>query len=102
MFIGAESALLATAITIGHLKPDATYMISCIKARPWLEVEVKTRAPQSDAPMQALNAECSDSTGTNAASTCPDATYSLSLSTMMVCGVMGYAEIKSTSDCLTA
>jgi|SRR5271157_6498358 hypothetical protein len=102
MLIGAESARLATAITIGHLNPDAKYRTSCIRARPWLEVAVKARPPARLAPTQADIAECSDSTFTNFAFVSPSATRSLKRSTIIVCGVIGYAEIKSMFDCIAA
>ncbi len=47
------------------------------------------RAPEAAEPMQALMAECSDSTVTNSALTWPSATYWLNCCTMSVCGVMG-------------
>ena len=47
------------------------------------------RAPAAAEPMQALMAECSDSTVTNSALTTPSATYWLKLCTTSVCGVMG-------------
>src|SRR5208283_853956 len=102
MLIGAERALLATAIVIGHRSPDAKYRTSCIRARPWLEVAVKARPPARLAPTHADIAECSDSTFTNFAFVSPSATRSLKRSTIIVCGVIGYAEMKSMPDCIAA
>ncbi|VVB67778.1 Uncharacterised protein [uncultured archaeon] len=45
------------------------------------------------APMHAERAECSDSTCMNSDLSDPSSTISESLSTTVVCGVMGYAEI---------
>src|SRR5512133_1676201 len=66
-----------------------------MSARPWLDVAVMTRAPAADAPTQALIAECSDSTVTYSVWTRPSATNLANSSTIVVCGVMGYAAIMS-------
>src|SRR4030042_114132 len=76
MLKGAERARLATAIMIGSRMGAATYTTSFIKARPWLAVAVKVRAPAAAEPRQALIAECSDSTGMYSASSSPLATSS--------------------------
>jgi hypothetical protein len=55
-----------------------------MSARPWLEVAVMTRAPAAAAPMQALIAECSDSTVTYSVCTRPSATNFAYSSTMVV------------------
>jgi len=89
MFIGALSALLATAITIGILMDAAMYNISHIRASPAEAVAVAVLAPAAAAPMHSVMAECSLSEQTNSVSTSPFATYSEKSSTMIVCGVMG-------------
>jgi len=94
--IGAERALLTTAKTIGSLRPLAIYKISTINAKPCEEVAVNALAPAAAAPTHALIAECSDSTGTNSVCTSPLATNSEYFSTIIVCGVMGYAATTST------
>src|SRR5450759_2954605 len=54
-----------------------------------------TRSPAAEAPTQALIAECSDSTVTYSVCTRPFATNLANSSTIVVCGVMGYAAIMS-------
>jgi len=89
MLIGADSARLALAMTIGRRMPDAMWSSSHMSARPCDEVAVITRAPAADAPMQALIAECSLSTVTYSQSVLPLATKPANSSTMVVCGVIG-------------
>jgi len=48
LFIGDDSALLATTITMGSLKPEATPSSSHIRASPAEEVAVITLAPRYD------------------------------------------------------
>ena len=84
MFIGADNALFATAITTGVLQPEATPSISCINAKPADAVAVNVRAPVAEAVMLHVIAVCSDSTHTKAVSTSPSATYSLNFSTIIV------------------
>ncbi len=76
-------------ITTGRREPDVQWSISCMYARPWEEVAVKTRAPVAEAAATPARAECSDSTRMNRALSRPSATISESSSTMVVWGVMG-------------
>src|SRR4030066_199226 len=102
MLSGEDSALLATAMTTGAREPEVTVNISCINAKPAEALAVKVLAPVADAARQAVIALCSDSVQTNSVCTSPLATYSLYFSTIIVCGVIGYAATTSTFDCLTA
>jgi hypothetical protein len=74
MEMGPDRERLATVMTMGSRWAEAMNRISCIRARPWEEVAVYTRAPAAEAPTAALMAECSDSTGMNSASSSPLAT----------------------------
>ena len=89
MLRGADNALLASAMTIGALKPAAAKIISCIKASPWDDVAVNTLTPVPEAPKQALIALCSDSTLIYSAFISPSATNFARYSDIVVCGVMG-------------
>ena len=89
MLIGADSARLALAMTIGRRMPAAMCSSSHMYARPWLDVAVMTRAPAAEAPTHALIAECSDSTVTYSVWTRPLATNFANSSTMVVWGVIG-------------
>ena len=60
-----------------------------MSSRPWLAVAVKTRTPVSEAVMQALMAECSDSAVMRSTSNSPESWRSLIFSAMGVWGVMG-------------
>ncbi len=102
MLMGADRARFTIAITTGARQPDVTYRISCINARPADADAVNVLAPVAAAARHAVRALCSDSTHMNSVSTSPLCTYSLNLSTIMVCGVIGYAATTSTSDCFTA
>jgi len=74
---------------MGRRMPAAMYSVSHIRARPLAAVAVMTRPPAAEAPMQALIAACSDSTGTNSVCTIPSATYCEKFCTTAVCGVIG-------------
>jgi hypothetical protein len=74
MLIGADKVLAISQITIGRRKAAVTKRTSFIRARPCDAVAVITLAPAAAAAVQALAAECSDSTGTNSVSTKPSAT----------------------------
>src|SRR4030043_920044 len=102
MLSGADNALLAIPITTGARQPEVTKSISCIRAKPAEAHAVKVLAPVAEAARHAAKALCSDSVQTNSVWTSPLATYSLNFSTIIVCGVIGYAATTSTSDCLTA
>ena len=100
--MGAESALVGTAMTTGSRSPATLCSTSCMRAKPCDDVAVKVLAPVAEAPRTADKAECSDSTFMSSASSLPSTTNSESFSTIVVCGVIGYAAITSTSHCLTA
>src|SRR5512136_831915 len=102
MFRGADNARFATAMTTGVRQPLHTKSISCISANPAEALAVKVRAPVAEAAMHVAKALCSDSVHTNSVCTSPLATYSLNFSTIIVCGVIGYAATTSTSDCFAA
>ncbi len=61
-------------------------MFSTMYARPFEELAVKARAPESDAPIVTPMAECSLSTGTTAPFVKGKAA---TRSTISVCGVIG-------------
>jgi hypothetical protein len=56
------------------------------------------RAPAAAAPTQAAIAECSDSTVMKVAGSWPEAVISDRSSTIIVWGVIGYAEITSARE----
>jgi len=89
MFMGPDSARLATVMTTGRRIDAAMYRTSHMKARPAEAVAVTDRAPAADAPMHTLMELCSDSVLTYSVWTSPSATKSEKASTMMVWGVMG-------------
>ena len=91
--IGADNALFATSITTGSRIPETICNTSCIKANPWEAVAVKVLTPVACEPIAAEIAECSDSTWIISASSSPSLINSASLSTMWVCGVIGYIGI---------
>src|SRR5215217_1183010 len=67
-----------------------------MKSRPWLAVAVYARAPAADAPMATDIAANSDSTLMNShCAGLPSATSAESVSTMCVCGEIGYAAMTS-------
>ena len=76
-------------MTTGVRAPAAKWSISCMRAMPWEEVAVKTRAPASEAAMQAAMAECSLSTVIISPVSSPVWANSRSFSSTGVWGVMG-------------
>src|SRR3989304_9735616 len=89
MLRGPEIARLATDMTMGRRIAEAMGNTSAIYISPWELVAVKVLAPVAEAPITALIAECSDSTGRNSASILPSATISDKCSATWVFGVMG-------------
>ena len=102
MFNGADNALFATAMTIGSLMPAAINTISCIRAIPCDAVAVKVLTPVACAPMHADIAECSDSVSIISASIAPLFMKSAILSTIWVCGVIGYIATTAGLQSFTA
>src|SRR4030042_6964257 len=102
MFMGPDSALFTTGITMGRRVDAAIYKISHISARPCEDVAVIVLAPAAAAPTHALIALCSDSTGIISVFTLPSATYWQNPITISVCGVIGYAATTSGSICFIA
>ena len=86
---GTREARFTVVMTMGSRMDAAMKSISHIRAKPAELVAVMVRAPAAAEPMQALMAECSDSTVTNSALTTPSATYWLNVCTTSVCGVIG-------------
>jgi hypothetical protein len=72
-----------------------------MRARPWEEVAVKDLEPVREEAMMLAMAECSDSTLINLASISPSAQNRDNSSTIVVWGVMGYAEMTSTRESIT-
>ena len=83
------------AMTTGSRAPDAHINSSCISASPCADVAVNVRTPVLDAAMHAAMALCSLSTFMYCVSISPLPTNSASFSTIVVCGVMGYAATTS-------
>ncbi len=84
MLMGLERERLASTMTTGSLIAAVQYTISLMRINPWELVQVKLRAPAAADPVQTLMAECSDSTGTNSASSSPLLTNSDRRSTIWV------------------
>ena len=81
---GFAKRLLAKIINMGNLREAAAYTISLIRINPCELVQVNVLAPAAELPEHTLIAECSDSTGTNSASSSPLFTNSERCSTMWV------------------
>jgi hypothetical protein len=79
-------------ITTGSLAIPAHVSISCIKSRPWEDVAVYERTPEAEAPIAAVIALCSDSTQINSDFILPVSIICAIFSTIVVCGVIGYAD----------
>jgi hypothetical protein len=82
----------------GVLAFAAQWTISCIRSNPWLEVAVNVLHPVWLADMHDAKALCSDSTVTYWPLKEPSATNSAIFSTIVVCGVIGYALTTSTPE----
>jgi len=102
ILIGDDNALFATAITIGSLIPAAMNSISCISASPCDDVAVNVRWPVALIPIAADIALCSDSAFIGLLSSSPSLMYSVILSTICVCGVIGYIGITAGLHIFTA
>ena len=102
MFQPGPSERFTFAITMGRRAPAAQLVISCMYNRPWALVAVNVRTPVMLAPIQAAIAECSLSTGIYRLFIWPLVTKSAIVSTISVCGVIGYAATTAGRACLTA
>ncbi len=100
--MGADSARLATTMTMGRRMPDAANRTSFMRARPCEAVAVKTRDPAALPPTHADNAENSESTSMCFDFSLPCAISFPRFSTMWVCGVIGYATTMSGSQSAAA
>ena len=98
MLQGGPTARLTLTRPTGDLVLAAQWTISCISNNPWLEVAVKALQPVWLALMHDAMALCSDSTVMYWPLKEPSATNSATFSTMVVCGVMGYALTTSTPE----
>ncbi len=102
MLRGPVRPLLTSAITIGSLLDAAQYSISHIRAIPAEDVAVIVLAPAASAPIAALIALCSLSTGMNSVVISPFAIMDATNCGISVDGVMGNAGITSGFICFIA